>query len=57
MAEFLLFCKSFPLVLNFDRLAAPLLADDLGYLWVGEAGMLSDDLGLVVLTVKDECYK
>lgn len=57
MAKFLLFGESLPLVLDFDRLAAPLLADNLGYFWVSEAGMLSDDLGLVVLTVEDECYK
>ena len=55
MAKLLLFGKSFPLVLNFNGLIAPLLTDDLRDLWIRKPRMLSNDLGLVMLAVKDEC--
>ena len=51
MAEFLLFGKGFPLVLDFGWLIAPLFADDLGDFWISKTWMLSNDLGLMVLTV------
>jgi len=51
MTALLLFGKRFPLVLDLGRLVLPLLADDLGDLWIGEAWVLSNYLGLVVLTV------
>ncbi len=33
-----------------------MFADDFGDFWVGEAGVLGDDGGLVVLAVEDECW-
>lgn len=56
MTKLLFLCKRFPLVLDLGRLILPLLADDLGDLWVGKTRILSDDLGLMVLTVQDESY-
>ena len=56
VTKLLLFCKRFPLVLDLGGLVLPLFADDLGDLWVGKAGILSDDLGLMVLTVQNESY-
>lgn len=57
MAKLLFFRKRFPLVLDFRRLVLPLFADDLGDLWIGKAGILGDDLGLMVLTIQDESYE
>lgn len=54
MSEFLLFSKRLPLVLDFDWLIAPLFADDLGDLWISKTRMLSNDLGLVMLTIEDK---
>lgn len=56
MAKLLFFGESFPLVLHFRRLVAPLLADDLGYYWIGKTGILGDDLSLMMLAIEDECY-
>ena len=57
MTKLLFFCKRFPLVLDLGGLVLPLLADDLGDLWVGKTRILSDDLGLMVLTVQNESYE
>ena len=54
MAELLLFSKGLPLVLDFGWLIAPLFADDLGDLWISKTRMLSNDLGLVVLTIQNK---
>jgi hypothetical protein len=54
VALLLLLGEKFPLVLAFLGLQAPLLTDDLGDLWVGEARVLLNHLRLVVLAVKNE---
>jgi hypothetical protein len=46
--------QQLPLVLALLGLQAPLLADDLGDLWVGEPRVLLHHLRLVVLAVKNE---
>lgn len=51
MAKLFFFCKSLPLVLDLGRLVAPLLANDLRYLGIGETRVLRNDAGLVVLTI------
>lgn len=56
MAELLLFGESFPLVLHFDCLVAPLLADNLGDFRIGKAWVLGNDFALMMLAIKDECY-
>ena len=56
MSELLLFSKRFPPCFHLGRLILPLLADDLGYLRVREAGILGDDLCLLVLAIQDESY-
>jgi len=55
MAELFFLSEGFPLGLDFDCLIAPLFADYLRDLWVGETRVLRDDFGLVVLAVEDEC--
>jgi hypothetical protein len=55
MAELFFLSESFPLGLDLNCLIAPLFADDLGDLWVGEARILRDDFGLMMLAVEDEC--
>jgi hypothetical protein len=50
----LLLGKLLPLVLALLGLVAPLLADNLGDLWVGEPWVCLHHLGLVVLAVEDE---
>lgn len=49
--------KPLPVVLDFWRRFSPLFTNDLRYLWICKSGMLSDDLGLVMLPVKDKGYK
>lgn len=44
-------CQAFPLVLYFSRLLLPLFANDFGDFGVGKAGMLGDDVGLVMLAI------
>lgn len=56
MAKLLFLSERFPLSLDFDCLIAPLLANDLGDLRVGETGILRDDLGLMMLAIEDECF-
>jgi hypothetical protein len=56
MAELFFLSESFPLCLDLNCLIAPLFADDLGDLWVGEARILRDDFRLMVLAVEDECF-
>lgn len=51
MSYFLFFCELLPAILDVFGLYPPLLANDLGYLWIGESWVLRDDLGLVVLSV------
>jgi hypothetical protein len=55
VADLLLFGELLPLVLDALGLLAPLHAYELGYLWVGEARMLSDEVALPGLTIKNEC--
>lgn len=55
VAEFLLFSKGFPLVLDFRSLIAPLLADYLGDFRVCKAWVLGNDLALMMLAIKNEC--
>ena len=50
-------CKSFPLVLHSVRFSLPLLAYDLGNLWVSKSRMMGYDGLLMVLPIKDERYK
>lgn len=54
MTKLLFFCERFPLVLDFDGLIAPLLSDDLGDLRICKTWILRDDLGLMMLAIKDE---
>lgn len=54
MSSFLFVCKSFPLVLHSVRFSLPLLAYDLGNLWVGKSRMMGYDGLLMVLPIKDE---
>lgn len=54
MAEFLFLSKRFPLVLGLWRLILPLLANDLGDLWIGKTRVLGNNLRLVLLTIEDE---
>lgn len=49
--------KLFPFVLHVQGLFAPLFANDLGYLGVRESWVLRNDLGLMMLAIKDESYK
>jgi hypothetical protein len=56
MAELFFLSESFPLGLDLNCLIAPLFADDLGDFWVGEARILHDDFGLMMLAVEDECF-
>ncbi len=51
VALLFLFGQSLPLVLLVLGFLAPKLADDLGYLRIGEARVVHSDLALVVLTV------
>jgi hypothetical protein len=48
------FSKSFPLVLNFNWLTCPLFADYFRDLGVGEAWVKGNDLGLIMLPIKNE---
>lgn len=41
---------------HFRGGVAPLLANNFGDFGVGEAGVLRDDGGLVVLAVEDKCW-
>jgi len=50
-------CEGFPVGFHFRGGVAPLFADDFGDFGVGEAGVLGDDGGLVVLAVEDECWE
>jgi len=50
-------CEGFPVGFHFRGGVAPLFADDFGDFGVGEAGVLGDDGGLVVLAVEDECWR
>jgi len=54
MTKLFFLSESFPLGLDFSCLIAPLFADNLGDLWVGEARILRDDFGLMMLAVEDE---
>jgi hypothetical protein len=54
VALLLFFGEPFPLVLVLLALLAPLLAYDLGDVWVGKAGVLRDNVTLVVLAIKYE---
>lgn len=54
VADLLLFSKRFPPCFDLWSLVLPLLADDFGNLRVRETGILSDDLGLLVLAIQDE---
>ena len=56
MAKLLCLAESFPPILFFGRLILPLLTNDLGYLWIGETGILTNDAGLVVLAVEYKGY-
>lgn len=49
-------CEGLPVVLDLSGGIPPLLANDLGDLGIGEARILGDDCGLVVLAVQDESY-
>ena len=51
MADFLLFSKSLPLVLDFCGLVLPLFADDFRDLRIRKARMLSDYARLVMLSI------
>lgn len=42
---------------DFGGGVAPLFADDFGNFGVGEAGVLGDDGGLVVLAIEDEGWR
>lgn len=44
-----------PVSLYFGRRLSPVVADDLGDLWIGQTRMLSHDMCLMMLTVQDEC--
>lgn len=55
MMQLLFLGQLLPLFLVLVRFSPPLLADDLGDLRVGEAGVFGHDAGLVVLAVEDEC--
>jgi hypothetical protein len=46
--------KPFPLVFHFNRLATPLLADDLGYFRIGKSGVTCNYLSLIMLSVENE---
>lgn len=46
--------EGFPVGFHFRGGVPPLFADDFGDFGVGEAGILGDDGGLVVLAVEDE---
>jgi hypothetical protein len=48
------FSKSFPLILNFRWLTCPLLADYFRDFGIGKTRVESDNLGLIMLPVKDE---
>ena len=56
MAEFLFLSEGFPLCLDLNCLIAPLFADNLGDFRIGEARVLRDDFGLMMLTVEDESF-
>jgi hypothetical protein len=51
VAGFLLFCKTFPLVLLVLRQVLPTLTNDLGDFWVGKPWILRYYAGLVMLTI------
>lgn len=55
MAQFLFLSQTLPVGLDVFRFLLPLFPDDFGYLGVGKIGVLRDNLGLVVLTIEDEC--
>jgi hypothetical protein len=58
VAYFFLLGESLPRVLDFLGLLSPLLTYELGNLGVGESRVLSGNLSLVVLSVKNEgCNK
>ena len=48
------FSKSFPLVLNFRWLTCPLLADYFRDFGIGKTRVKGDNLGLIMLPVKNE---
>lgn len=52
MSQLLLLGEVLPIVLDLVGLDSPLLSDDLGDLWVGEARVLGNDLSLMVLSVQ-----
>jgi hypothetical protein len=56
MAELFFLSEGFPLSLDLNCLIAPLLANYLGDLWIGETGVLRDDFGLLMLAVEDESF-
>lgn len=51
MSELLLFGKCLPLAFHLRWLILPLLTDDLGDLGIGKTRMLSDYVGLLVLSI------
>ena len=55
MADLFLFRKALPIILYLFGLLAPLFADELGYLRIGESGVPGGNLGLVMLPIKNEC--
>ena len=56
VAEFLFLRKCLPLVLFVGWQALPLLADNVRDLRIRKAWVLSNDVRLMVLTIKDESY-
>lgn len=58
VAGLFFFREALPVVLDVGGFLAPVVADDLGDVWVREAGELRHHVGLVVLAVEDEgCWE
>lgn len=57
MTQLFLLGERLPLIFHVRWLVMPLLADELRYLRIREAGILSNYMSLVVLAVENEgCY-